>query len=942
MFFLESMLRKPRGLLSKSDVRETSSMRECENCGSALSDAGPFGICPKCLFQMALNRQEHHSKGSSTDSKPISVGSRLSTRHDFLEKYEILERVAQGGQGDLWKVWDFELRRCVAMKRLGNNALASDAAKYRFLAEAQIAGQLEHPGILPIFDVGLDPDDRPFYTTQLLPGTTLGDIWLKVGDSNNGEWTRNRALELLVRVCDVMAHAHNRGVIHRDLKPSNVLVGSFGDVRVIDWGSARILDRALKDFQEPFVQLNQAKIETDRTEAIQGQPASPLATAKAGQPITALFMPPEILRGQVDQLGPQTDVYSVGVMLYELLAGHPPFANRDGSLPDPTVLRERILESSPTPLRKLNRAISRDLAAICQKAMTPVRNERYGSMQELGDDLRAALEVRPVSARHPGLLLRLQKWAQRNVAPVLLASLALLIAAVSFAVLRGFRAERDLARQLTAIRSAELAARGGNWRLALRHWEDAEVAGFSDSIYLGLRRAEAWTILTSARRSRAELDKLVRRPDLHDRLGVVLLRIGEHELFDAVDADRGIQHVREALAAGLTGADRLLAQGLLAESTPEALEHFRQALRFDPYHHSAHRHSLGLEYLLGRHQELENHIRVFKAFFPDDPSAGFLEAAELAGQCRLSDAEAALSKLAGSSDPDLRKQLGAGLRVVADLTERYRLEHLLEKGPVDSNANNPLAEALLALPLPSVLTAKKAPSMSRVPQLPCLRYFRDGYMAAGALALPLFSDPAPSVQKITVCWQKHPEALLPFYGATLLEGWHPRSGSRSSAILSLQAALYQLAADSPSVLPTLGRRARYLVAVAQAELARSSQTNAAAARQDCLDNIRRAAASSEASAEECRAYFKLAFQLGDHDLARALLNQEERLGAKGSSDPRSRVQLELAAGAPGNALRLLNEVLRDKPQDAWALEQKSITVARLKELLESATPKPAP
>src|ERR1041385_4879043 len=402
---------------------------------------------------MRANRQEHHSRGSSTDSIPISVGSRLSTRHDFLEKYEILERVAQGGQGDLWKVWDFELRRCVAMKRLGNNALASDAAKYRFLAEAQIAGQLEHPGILPIFDVGLDPDDRPFYTTQLLPGTTLGDIWLKVGDSNNGEWTRNRALELLVRVCDVMAHAHNRGVIHRDLKPSNVLVGSFGDVRVIDWGSARILDRARRNFQEPFVQLNQAKIETDRTEAIQGLPASPLATARAGQPITALFMPPEILRGQVDQLGPQTDVYSVGVLLYELLAVHPPFANRDGSLPDPTVLRERILESSPTPLRKLNRAISRDLAAICQKAMTPVRNERYGSMQELGDDLRAALEVRPVSARHPGLLLRLQKWAQRNVAPVLLASLALLIAAVSFAVLRGFRAERDLARQLTAIRS---------------------------------------------------------------------------------------------------------------------------------------------------------------------------------------------------------------------------------------------------------------------------------------------------------------------------------------------------------------------------------------------------------------------------------------------------------------------------------------------------------
>ena len=232
----------------------------------------------------------------------------LVVRADFFRKYEILERVAQGGQGDIWKVWDHELRRCVAMKRLSDNTLASGPARYRFLAGAQIAGQLEHPGILPVLDAGLDPDGRPFYTTPLLPGTTLGDIWRSVHDTGDLAWTPSRALDLLVRVCEVMAHAHSRGVIHRDLKPSNVLVGSFGDVRVIDWGSAHVLEDARKDFQEPFLPLNEPVIETDRAQEMEGNPTSPLATAKAGQPITALFMPPEILRGEVDQLGPRTDV----------------------------------------------------------------------------------------------------------------------------------------------------------------------------------------------------------------------------------------------------------------------------------------------------------------------------------------------------------------------------------------------------------------------------------------------------------------------------------------------------------------------------------------------------------------------------------------------------------------------------------------------------------
>ena len=307
-------------------------MRHCDTCGGELGDADAFSVCPKCLFQSALGtagRPDRAAEALGDWSRGrLAAASHLFARRDFFAKYEILERVAGGGQGDIWRVWDSELRRCVAMKRLGVAALGSEPAVYRFLAEAQIASQLEHPGVLPIFDVGLDPDGRPFYTTQLLPGTTLGDVWRRVQIRADREWTIPRALELLGRVCEVMAHAHSRGVIHRDLKPSNVLVGPFGDVRVIDWGSAHVLPTARKDFEEPFVPLNREVIQTDRGAALLAERGSPLATASAGQPITILFMPPEILAGRADELGPQTDIYSVGVMLYELLAGQPPYVRR--------------------------------------------------------------------------------------------------------------------------------------------------------------------------------------------------------------------------------------------------------------------------------------------------------------------------------------------------------------------------------------------------------------------------------------------------------------------------------------------------------------------------------------------------------------------------------------------------------------------------------------
>jgi serine/threonine protein kinase len=851
-------------------------------------------------------------------------------RRDFFDKYQIQERMAEGGQGDVWKVWDYELRRCVAMKRLRPEAVASEPAVYRFLAEAQITAQLEHPGVLPIFDAGLDPDGRPFYTTQLLPGATLAELWRKVPDRGAKLSELRPALELLLRVCDVMAYAHSRGVIHRDLKPANVLVGAFGDVRVIDWGSAHVLGSARKDFEEPFVPLNRQVIQTDRGEAIWAFADSPLATAQAGQPITVLFMPPEILAGHAHELGPQTDVYSLGVMLYHLFAGRPPYSDPGGQLPPRAVLQERILAVPPAALRARRPGFSRDLAAICQKAMAHDQAARYASMAELADDLRAALEVRPVQARRPGPMVRLQKWVQRHPAYIVFAAILVAVISSGVSLTRGLRIERNVARQLTALRSAELASRSGQWREALKHWDQAESAGYDDAGNLALHRAEAWTVLGEPARARALLQRLARRSDPGELRGTVLLRLAEQQLFDQKTADQGAAQVREAMRAGLAPADLALAQGLIADSTPRALELFRQALQLNPYSHAAHRHSLGLEFLLGQRQEFQEHVRLFRILYPDDPAPRFLEASLLSIHGRLAEGEALLESLRDLSSPQVRQQLLAGLRAFASAASAFGLDTLLA-------TNRPAAspvEFFVAQGTAFGFTGYDAgQSPLRIPHLPCVRQgVLAGNEALRQLAIPFIGDPRAAAGQLKASWQHHPEALITAMAGLVLD----QRPAESVHLLELKAELFQRAADSPSLLPKLPRLCRFLAAQNQWKLA-NCPTPPAGVRQACRENLIRASRAEDLSAPECRACFDLAMDLEQVELARAFLLRWEGLAHTDPAFLRARVRLDLAAGALSNALQQLNRVLAQDPGDAWAKSQRDVALEKIGGLAASAS-----
>ena len=887
----------------------------------------------------AAERPTQRVLGSAAVVPP--PGAEANSGRDFFEKYELLERVAGGGQGEIWKVWDVALRRTIAMKRLAQESVQSEPARYRFLAEAQIASQLEHPGILPIFDVGLDPDGRPFYTTNLLPGTTLRDVWRDVREHGPAGWTIPRALELVLRVCDTMAHAHSRGVIHRDLKPDNILVGPFGDVRVIDWGSAHILKAALGEFADTFVPLNCAVIQTDRGEMIEARADSPLATSASGLPITALFMPPEVLGGKAGAPSPTTDIYSLGVMLYELLAGRLPYSKPDGSLPAPAELRALVTQGPPPPIRRLNPRASRDLAAIAGQAMAHAQADRYQSMEALADDLRAALAVKPVQARKPGPFLVLQKWVQRNAALVLLATLTLGIAAAAFAIQRGLRAEKNVAQQVTALRSAELATRNGQWRKALElwtEWSEAEAAGSSNTVRLGLERAIAWNVLSEPERALKELNKLARRRDLGDQRGAVLLHLGESELYDPATYQQGLAHVREAQAGKLSEAHREFAAGLLATNTPAALEHFRQALLRDPYLHGAHVHSLGLEYVLGLWPEVRAHSKVCRLLFPDDASVDFLEAAELAYHGRLAEAQEKITSLRDAANPQTLSEFVALLRTFDEFAKAYDVEAIIENGGKVAPRSGTAAYDRAAFFTASPLGDTNWTLRFRTPQLPCIRAgLLDAAGAMATLLLPTTNSITPVVEKVKAGWRSHPEAILPFKAAELLGMRQPSDGSKSLPLLATQAELYQLATISSANVPGLNRTARYRAVQAQLELARSQLSTAAEFQRLCLENLRRAAADPDTSAAECRAYFDVALELNEPDAAGQLLYRWQQLKPADPRLARNRIRWAVAIGAFGSAWRLLNQMAAEDPTDAWVQTQRQTVTNALQALTKQVS-----
>ena len=363
---------------------------------------------------------------------------RLASEGPTGARYRALGMIGRGGMGEVLEIWDPHLRRSLAMKvalgveptrRGEGQPTPEDSRLARFLEEAQVTAQLDHPGVVPVHELGIDAEGHVYFTMAHVGGEDLSVVYRRARAGEPG-WSQARVIGLLQRICETVAYAHAKGVIHRDLKPANVRVGEFGEVYVLDWGIAKLLGRPAASQSEPATATTM--VASDRRKETDLDPLSPLLTKEGTAAGTPGYMSPEQARGEVDALDARTDVYAVGAMLYEFLAGCTPFGDRErrgGALE----LVLAVLREPPTPLSVLAPESPAELVAICEKAMAREPGDRYGSLREMGEELRAWLEGRVVSAYETGAFAELKKWVGRNriVAGISLALLLTLIGGVA-------------------------------------------------------------------------------------------------------------------------------------------------------------------------------------------------------------------------------------------------------------------------------------------------------------------------------------------------------------------------------------------------------------------------------------------------------------------------------------------------------------------------------
>jgi formylglycine-generating enzyme required for sulfatase activity/serine/threonine protein kinase len=384
--------------------------------------------------------------------------TRLGTHGLKTSRYRLQGEIARGGMGAIFKLWDENLRRHLAMKVIlgrDESPVQGGTPKFdartvgRFLEEAQVTGQLDHPGVVPVHEVGLDADGRVYFTMRLVKGRDLMEIIDLVFRGKEG-WNQTRALGVILKVCEAMAYAHQKGVIHRDLKPANVMVGNFGEVYVMDWGIARVAGR--KDTHDirirPEPKPPTMSVQTERREEKERSPDSPLVTMDGDVMGTPCYMAPEQARGDIEKLGPRSDVYSVGAMLYHLLTGHMPYVPPGARVTNRTVLA-LVQQGPPKPVHELNHDVPAELVAICEKAMARDPDRRYPDTLAMADDLRAYLENRVVKAYRTGAFAEFNKWVARNrgLAASIAAMLALILGGLGGLSLVQARANQQIGKE---------------------------------------------------------------------------------------------------------------------------------------------------------------------------------------------------------------------------------------------------------------------------------------------------------------------------------------------------------------------------------------------------------------------------------------------------------------------------------------------------------------
>jgi len=342
-------------------------------------------------------------------------------------RFQIVRFHKEGGLGEVYLARDSQLHRIVALKRIKHTKAADKDKRDRFVVEAEITGRLEHPCIVPVYSLGTFDDGRPFYAMRFIRGDNLEaaiDQFHQDEQAGRDAGARTLALQKLRRrfldVCNAIAYAHSRGVVHRDLKPGNIMLGQYGETLVVDWGLAKSVGRP-----EPVPASATLDDRTlvpesgsDRRRSVQGDLLG-----------TPAYMSPEQAAGRIDQLGPASDVYSLGATLYCLLTGSAPFEKQA-----PAELLPKVQQGAFAPPRQVQGWIDPALEAICLKAMKTDPAQRYATPRALADDVEHWLADEPVGAYKEPLVTRAKRWMRQHPSRVTAAAVLLLSTVVGLTI----------------------------------------------------------------------------------------------------------------------------------------------------------------------------------------------------------------------------------------------------------------------------------------------------------------------------------------------------------------------------------------------------------------------------------------------------------------------------------------------------------------------------
>ena len=467
----------------------TIASKVCAECGATVFADAPEGLCSVCLFRSGLGLLDNKD-----DEAFEPTVARMSK--DFGD-YELLEEIGRGGQGVVYRAHQKSLNRTVALKVIGLAHWATEAHVKRFRLEAEAAASLNHPCIVPIYEVG-ERDGACYFSMGLVEGGQLDAV------AKREPMPIRHAAELIAKLARTVSYAHEHGILHRDIKPGNILLDAKGEPHLTDFGLARLVE---------------TESTVTRTMEVLGTPS---------------YMAPEQAVGNNARVTSATDIYGLGAVLYQLLTGHPPFA---GGTTFETV--RLVLDTEPRQPRLLNPKVDRDLATICLKCLEKDPQRRYSSALALAEDLERWLKHEPIGARRTGIFTRGRKWVRRNPTSALLAaSLVALAAAIgALALALPFYWHRNLPTSLPPEKSIAVLP----FENLSKDEENAYFAGgVQDEILTNLAKVADLKVIS--------------------RMSVMQYKSGPERNLREIAKALGVSHVVEGSVQGAGGRVRVSAQ----------------------------------------------------------------------------------------------------------------------------------------------------------------------------------------------------------------------------------------------------------------------------------------------------------------------------------------------------------------------------------------------